>query len=40
VKGGPLRVAPNLWGIIGDKKARFPWYGYSRALAIVGVNWS
>jgi cytochrome c2 len=39
-KGGPLRVAPNLWGIVGAEKARFPWYGYSQALATVGGNWT
>lgn len=39
-KGGALRVAPSLWGIIGDKKARFSWYGYSQALATAGGNWT
>jgi cytochrome c len=39
-KGGPLRVAPNLWGIVGDKKARFSWYGYSQALAFAGGYWN
>jgi cytochrome c len=39
-KGGPLRVAPNLWGIVGDAKARFPWYGYSPALATADGNWT
>jgi cytochrome c len=39
-KGGPLRVAPNLWGIVGDKKARFSWYGYSQALAGAGGYWN
>lgn len=39
-KGGPLRVAPNLWGIVGDKKARFGWYGYSRALANADGKWT
>ncbi len=39
-KGGPFRVAPNLWGIVGDKKARFAWYGYSQALATAGGDWT
>jgi len=39
-KGGPLRVAPNLWGIVGDKKARYPWYGYSEALETAGGTWT
>lgn len=39
-KAGSLRVAPSLWGIVGGKKARFPWYGYSKALANAGGNWT
>lgn len=39
-KNGPLRVAPNLWGIVGDKKARFGWYGYSSALANASGDWT
>lgn len=39
-KVGALRVAPNLWGIVGEKKARFSWYGYSPALAKAGGNWT
>jgi len=39
-RNGPLRVAPNLWGIVGDKKARFDWYGYSPALANAEGDWT
>lgn len=39
-RGGSLRVAPGLWGIVGDRKARFPWYGYSKALATAGGDWT
>jgi len=40
-KGGPFRVAPNLWGIVGDEKARDrAWYAYSPALIRVGGTWS
>jgi len=40
-KGGPFRVAPNLWGIVGDEKARDrAWYNYSPALVRLGGNWS
>lgn len=40
-KGGPFRVAPNLWGIVGDEKARDRgWYNYSPALVKLGGNWS
>lgn len=37
---GPLRVAPTLWGIVGAKKARITWYGYSKALATAGGEWT
>ncbi len=33
-------MAPNLWGIVGNKKARFAWYGYSQALATADGNWT
>jgi len=39
-KDGPLRVAPTLWNIVGEEKARFRWYGYSKALAAAGGRWS
>jgi cytochrome c2 len=38
--GGPLRVAPPLHGIVGAKKARADWYGYSPALRKAGGNWT
>lgn len=39
-KGGPMRVAPNLWGIVGAPKAREKGYGYSTALASAGGVWT
>ena len=39
-KNGPYRVAPNLWGIVGAKKARAKWYGYSRALENAKGEWT
>jgi cytochrome c len=40
-KGGPFRVAPNLWGIVGDEKARDRgWYAYSPALIRMGGTWT
>lgn len=40
-KGGEFRVAPNLWGIVGDEKARDrSWYNYSPALIEMGGTWS
>jgi cytochrome c len=38
--GGPLRVAPSLYGIVGAPKARASWYGYSPALKAAGGVWS
>jgi cytochrome c len=39
-RGGPARVAPNLWGIVGAQKGREKGYGYSLALAKAGGVWS
>ena len=40
-KGGPFRVAPNLYGIVGDEKARDQaWYAYSPALIKMGGTWT
>jgi cytochrome c len=40
-KGGPFRVAPNLWGIVGADKARYrSWYNYSPALIEMGGTWT
>jgi cytochrome c len=39
--GGPFRVAPNLYGIVGAEKARArAWYAYSPALLTKGGTWS
>jgi len=38
--GGPLRVAPPLHGIVGARKARADWYGYSPALRKAEGNWT
>jgi cytochrome c2 len=40
-KGGPFRVAPNLWNIMGAEKARdSDWYAYSPALIEMGGTWT
>jgi cytochrome c len=40
-RGGPFRVAPNLFGIVGAEKARDrDWYGYSLALRQKGGTWT
>jgi len=40
-EGGPFRVAPNLFGIVGAEKARArAWYAYSPALIEMGGTWT
>jgi len=40
-KGGPFRVAPNLWQIVGAEKARDrDWYAYSPSLIEMGGTWT
>ncbi len=40
-QGGPFRVAPNLWGIVGAEKGRYrEWYNYSPALLEMGGTWT
>ncbi|WP_458693106.1 c-type cytochrome [Anaplasma capra] len=39
-KGGPNKVGPNLWKIIGAKKCSSPGFTYSKALLSKGGDWS
>lgn len=39
-KGGPNRVGPNLWNVLGSPKAHHPGYTYSAALSGLGGNWT
>jgi cytochrome c len=39
-KGGPNRVGPNLWGIVGRKVAQAPGFAYSDAMKGKGGEWS
>ncbi len=39
-KGGPTRVGPNLWGIIGRAKAAEAGANYSAALKAKGGSWT
>jgi cytochrome c len=39
-KNGPNRVGPNMWGIVGNKKAHRDDFTYSKALATKGGTWT
>jgi cytochrome c len=39
-KGGPNRVGPNLWGIVGRPKASHPGFNYSASMKAKGGNWT
>ena len=37
-KGGPNRIGPNLWGVVGRKKASEPGFSYSEAMKGYGAK--
>jgi cytochrome c len=39
-KGGPNRVGPNLWGVVGGQKASVAGFNYSAAMKAKGGTWS
>jgi cytochrome c len=39
-KGGPNRVGPNLYGVVGANKAHLPNFNYSAAMKAKGGDWS
>lgn len=39
-EGGPNKVGPNLWGVVGAEKGKHDGYAYSAALLSVGGTWS
>jgi cytochrome c len=39
-KGGPNRVGPNLFGIVGDKKGEGRGFNFSAAMKAKGGSWS
>ncbi len=38
-KGGPNKVGPNLWGVVGRPVASHPGFNYSDALKQLGGSW-
>ncbi|MDZ5646505.1 cytochrome c family protein [Nitrospirillum sp. BR 11828] len=38
-KGGPAKVGPNLWGIIGNKQGHMEGFAYSDAIKKLGGTW-
>jgi cytochrome c len=38
-KGGPNKIGPNLYGVVGNKRAHEPTYSYSSGMQSAGGTW-
>ena len=39
-KGGPTKVGPNLWGVVGRMRASMPGFDYSGGMKAMGGTWT
>jgi cytochrome c len=39
-KGGPAKIGPNLWGVIGRPRASMPGFDYSSGMKSMGGSWT
>jgi cytochrome c len=39
-KGGPNKIGPNLWGVVGRPRASHPGFDYSAAMKSKGGSWT
>ena len=39
-KGGPNKVGPNLWNVVGGPRAQVDGFSYSKVLKDMGGNWT
>ena len=39
-QGEPAKVGPNLWGVVGRKRASMPGFSYSDAMTAMGKSWT
>jgi cytochrome c len=39
-KGGPNKIGPELWGVVGRPRASHPGFSYSSAMKAKGGNWT